>query len=350
MLRAFATLLLRELLRHPARSLSLLFASCAAAFALTAALTAALLVSGGVEDAISRLFPERRVLVRARPVDISFLRLEAGRLDDAALGRLRAQPTVERVLPQLSAAFPVSAIIEIPPGSGSGLATDAILHGAPRELLEGELAKGRRFDGAMGEPYPVVVSAFFLDLFNLGLAEASGLPKLSPAAVVGREFDLVLGSSTLAPSSGSARPRTVRCRVAGLTAQPALVGLTVPLETLAAWNAEFAPGRPALYAALHADARSAAELEALLDFVNEAGFRGEAALGTAERARSVAQGMLALAWLGAGLVGALAAAAVHGAAAGALRERRGSWGMMRALGAGRARVALLAASSTVSLC
>ena len=75
----------------------------------------------------------------------------------------------------------------------------------------------------------------------------------TPPAAKGREFTLILGESTIGATSPTAPVRHVRCRVVGLTPNPRLVGIAVPLDAVAAWNAEYAPRTSATYSALHID-------------------------------------------------------------------------------------------------
>jgi hypothetical protein len=116
-----------------------------------------------------------------------------------------------------------------------------------------------------------VVSRYFLDLYNLGLARANGLPLLNPHSLVGRHVTITLGASTvLGVSKNAPSPREVKGIVAGFTAQPAMIGLALPEEVVHALNQEFAPRLPAQYVTLVVQLKKGADRrEFLKDAANE---------------------------------------------------------------------------------
>src|SRR5690606_13813815 len=126
--------------------------------------------------------------------------------------RLRRLEGVEAVHPQMSADFP-SMVEASLPGMSADFSSEAAIFGVPESLIAAELPSGATFRAPDGAgPVPVMASAYFLDLYNLGIAEANRLPKITERAAIGREFDFLLGETTI--GSGSRRQvRTVRGRV-----------------------------------------------------------------------------------------------------------------------------------------
>jgi hypothetical protein len=109
-----------------------------------------------------------------------------------------------------------------------------------------------------------VASQYFLDLYNMGLARASNLPLLSPQLVLGRHVTLYLGESNLGLGASAQPSRAVRARVAGLSAQPALLGLALPADAVAAFNREYLPGKPRQYVQMVALLDKGADRKAVL--------------------------------------------------------------------------------------
>lgn len=333
-LGAWLWLLARELGRRPGRLVLLIFCLGVGTAVAGIATSVVDLLAHELEPRVRALFPDNRIIARAKPIDVSILRLEGPRITDATVTTTRALPGVGRVLPQLAASFPSSAIISF--GSfGGDFQTDIILHGVPRELVEGDLPKGEPFTAP--EPnskraVPVLVSAFFLDLYNLGLAESAGMPKLSPAAAKGREFTLILGESTIGASSPTAPVRHVRCRVVGLSPNPRLVGLAAPIDAVAAWNAEYAPRTSANYSALHIDLAQGADPAPVIAGLTELKLEATSDRDQREAFERISSAVQTLATGAALLIAALAGVGIGSTVAATIRERRGAWGVLRAAG------------------
>lgn len=346
---AWLWLVRREVAAQPGRA-ALIVASAGMAIAIaTFALGVAVSLQREVEPRISALFPERRVIAKARSTDVAFVRLGTGRIPAAQVDAARAMPEAERVMAQRGATFPVSARFAIP-GTDSMFATDVILHGVPKELIEADLlVPAMPFDlpASTRQPVPVLLSAFFLDLYNLGLADSMGMPKLSPFAAIGREFELALGESSVGLAESKATPRTVTCRIVGLTPHPSLIGLVAPEEALLAWNAEFGPAAAARDAsALHIDARTAGDVPAVVAQLGAMGLDAKAQGDVAERHRAaLASARLGLA-LGALVTLLLAAVGVGATSMAAFRERQPVLALHRATGLGaRGALGLVAGQS-----
>ncbi len=296
------------------------------------------------------LFPESRVVLRPARADVLFLRLEAPRIREEMAEQVRALDGVERVLPQLAAAFPVSAILDRP-NLDIYFETDVILFGVDEPLVEEGLGADQRFlpRESPDDPLPVVVSEYFLDAYNLGFAETAGLPRLSRHAVVGMEFQLILGESTIGLGEAGARPRTVRSRIVGLVSDPLLIGAIVPREELAEFNREFAaPGSQAGYAALHVDIESPEDFGRVEEFARANRMSARAQRDVLEGYLRIVRGV-EMGLLGAfGIVALLASVGLFTTTAAVIRDRRPAWGLHRATGLSGFWVLLLGSGHALS--
>jgi hypothetical protein len=152
-------------------------------------------------------------------------------------------------------------------------------------LVADALAEGQKWSWGIADgdaPCPVVVSRYWLDLYNMGMARAGGLPLLTPQAAVGRRFELVLGESVVGLAATEEPVRRLELQVVGLSAQPGLLGLVLPLEVVRGLNARYAPGRQRQYVELVAQLKPGADRDSFLSAAGELGLRPsrEEALGT----------------------------------------------------------------------
>lgn len=340
-------LLRRELFLRPGRQLTVLLAVAIAAAIGTLALGVARWMHREAVPQIARMFPEERLVAKAPALNVAVLRFEPFAIDEAMLARVRQLPGVARAIPQMSAAFPISASFQFT--ANDGFVTDVILFGVPRDLVEGDLDDSAVFAAPRaGAPVPVLVSAFFLDLYNLGLAESAGLPKLNAGAAIGREFDLLLGESTMGSGASRGKRRTVRCRIVGLTPNPQLVGLIAPIETLAEWNKEFATGK-AKYAALHIDLAPGQDAQETVAALTKLGLAVESLRAQQERLLSIARGVQGATLGFAALVLVLGVCGTAATLAATIRERRPVWALHRATGLSPWRLAILIALFGIAL-
>ena len=187
-------------------------------------------VPSAVFQELERAFPARRMLVKPRGVDLSILRLESGISVDA-IRQLEAVSGVARVYPVEPLRVPSSMRGDM---LDLTLQTDVIIWGVPTDLPEFSAGTPDRFRAVNwrdGEPLAMVVPSFYLDLYNSGLAAASGLPSISSAAAVGRRATLMLGTSTMVDTPAG-RARNLPGHVVGLTPSAQLLGVLLPIETV----------------------------------------------------------------------------------------------------------------------
>ncbi len=330
--RAWCFLVWRELAAHPGRALLLLFCVALSSMLAGLALHAIFYLRFEVRPHLLKLFPEERLVVRPGDLDIAFFKFETGKLSEPVRAEIEAMPDVAHVYPQMSADFPVMAEMRIG-RMDLDYSSDVIIFGVPGELIASDLPKGTEFTYTSDRrgPVPVAVSAYFLDMYNMGLAESADLPKLSASAAIGREFDLTLGASSLG-LAGTETPRTIRAKIVGLTQNPMLVGLVVPLEAMKEWNATYKPNEPIVYSVLHVDMRDPEAVSHVRETLVKKGFRVSTASDNLERLRKVVGGIEGFLFGAMILILALASVGILTTVAMSARERRPAWGLARATG------------------
>lgn len=341
--RGWVWLLAREVSAQRARLLILALCVALTGLVFGLAFSAVLYLRGEIRPRLRELFPERRVVVTPASSDVFFLKLEGPRITPGAVDQFRAMPEVARAYPQLSASFPVSADFEMQ-SLGVGFVTDIILFGVDFDLLRDTISPEawavheRQNDGAV----PVLISEYFLDAYNLGLAESSGMPKLSRSSVLGVEFDLLMGESTIGMGAVSAAPKARRARVVGMTPDPLLFGVTMPIEPLREANQRYTPRKQEAYAALHIDLASPEGQEAVREKAGELKLGFSAQADILERYLRVVGSIEGLLLAGLLMVVALGGVGVFATTAAALRDFRPRWGLYRAAGLGPGGVLVLA--------
>ena len=218
--------------RNLFRSFLDVFGLCVALFFLAVALFIALEIRPPLIEEIGRAFPEDRLIIKPKTIDLSIVKLNRTRLTSDILEKVKKIPAVNKVYPIQPLMIPVRAEGSI---FGQQLSTDVVVTGAPVSLASEDLASDAEFHHAQGsaeDPLPVVISRYFLDLYNLGVAESNNLPKFSEQSAVGRTFDLILGESTISGRLFEENSRTIVCRVAGFTPDVSLMGIVIPLESV----------------------------------------------------------------------------------------------------------------------
>jgi putative ABC transport system permease protein len=99
-------------------------------------------------------------------------------------------------------------------------------------------------EGKCSAPVPVLVSRYLVEIFDKSLAPAHGLPPIG-ATMIGRAeglvFQMRLGESLLGKAK-QGEVRVVKARLAGISRRAIDLGITMPLDVVKRWNAEYAGG------------------------------------------------------------------------------------------------------------
>ncbi len=289
-------------------------------------------LGAGLSNAVARLFPEADRTVEVVPPRLRLGGLFGGRLDEAAVARLRALPGVTEARRRLLFGAPASAVYD---GSFFGARLDVAIEvaaeGVERGALAAELPRDEPFSAAAGSPVPACVSSRLLDLYDGVFAPTRGLPRLTAGMLLGFTAPITLGRSLVAASRGPVE--TVPVRIACVSPRAMLAGLTVPLEVARAWNLrQGLPGDG--YTGVSLSVASPRELPAVEAAVRSLGFELNSGDREAAQAagRAAAVGATAFELLALLLV-VLATGGVFQLFSGAVRSRRREIGILRALGA-----------------
>lgn len=347
--RAWLWLLRRDVMSQKPRLAILIACITMTATIVGLTFSAVTYLRSEIRPRLRELFPERRVVVRPSSADLFFLRMQGPRITDREVEQFRALDGVAALHPQMTAMFPSSATFEMK-SLDVGFTTDIIMYGVDRDLISNDFGIKVDFPTKAGsaEPLPVLISEYFLDGYNLGLAESSGMPKLSRSAIIGVQFELILGESTVGLGEVKAAPMTIPARVVGLTKDPMLIGVVMPEETLREFNRRYVPDRDVTFAALHIDLESPENAEEVRKKASELKLTFEAKKEVLERYLKIV-GTLEMCLLGGlAFVLVLAAVGVFTTMAASIRERRPAWGLHRATGLGRAGILVLASGHALA--
>jgi hypothetical protein len=247
---------------------------------------------------LGKIFPldQLEVVPRSLDVDVGPLRLGASTfggdiIDDAKVKELEQIPGVEIVYPKMRLTVPSIAW-----GGeellGADLRTELVADGINPALVQKDVGRDFEFkdfdDPATAEPakpcteddecgehlycgypamtpltrrnedddtgrppagtpkvcrhyIPILASEHVVELYNGALRRSHGFPKLNPEAVLGFEFETVIGSSMVSTSN---KDRIVRERamLVGFSDKAIALGLTMPIGYVQRFNVEF--GQP----------------------------------------------------------------------------------------------------------
>lgn len=317
--------------------------NAAAAGLGAAALVFFLALGLGVSRAARAMFPADARLVEVVPSAVSLGGvLGGGRLDDAALARLRALPGVEAAHPRLMLRVPLT-IPRPPEGFADAWPAGAVLQvpavGLDPGLVAADLAPGLPFaPPAPGEPVPVVLSGRLLEIYDKTIAPAWGVRRLPPGlSVVGLEVPARVGYS-IVPRRSEPRVEEVRLRLVGLSDRVPLYLLGLPLEHVRALHAAYGK-EDAGYSQVTLVAARADDVPALAAAVRRMGFSvDESERAAAERVGTlVAVTTGALVFLAVAMC-ALAALAIAQSLSASVRGRAKEIAILQAVGAAPADV------------
>ena len=141
------------------------------------------------------------------------------------IDEIRELSGVSAVYPQIH--FPSISSVEIN-ALGLNLVSDAMIFGVEKGYIENDLLED---NWKIGDPYPVVLPARLLELYNLSIAPSQGLPSLNEEILLGQELTLYPGYSSFFPTNGS-RSNRVELRVVGFSDKTNLIGVTLPFEAV----------------------------------------------------------------------------------------------------------------------
>ncbi|HRR31479.1 MAG TPA: ABC transporter permease [Candidatus Sumerlaeia bacterium] len=332
-LRGYIFLIGRSIRRNPSRIIFNIISMAIGASILCAALTAYFSVREPLLRELGRAFPENRLLAKPKTLGLGPLQVNRSKLTGDVISKIRRIRGVTAVYPIQPLWFPVRAEGRI---FGEEISSDIVVSGAPPELVENSLSAGQSFAMPLpGEPLPVVISRYFLDLYNLGLAQSNNLPQLNESSAVGRTFSLVLGESTISGLVSVSKSKTIACKVVGFTPDVSLFGLIIPLEAVEKYNLWYAGREVSDYTQAQVEIADAREFDRIRLELSGLGLMVESNRNVMQYLKMIANiiSMIIMSLA----VGVLFLAAVNltHSERMALMERRGELGLLGALGATR---------------
>jgi len=288
---------------------------------------------GAIQKA-EALFPRSTIVVKPRSVDLMMFRFNAGALSDDVVEQLQKLEGVSTVARQLSLKMPLRAVGEI---LGHQVTTDAVVVGIDEAFVAKDLHQPQVFhyDPLSTTPIPCVVPRFFLEMYNLAYADSMGLPKINEAFALGKTFTLILGETyLLGGGDGSdGKHGELPCRVVGFTDNPLLLaGVLIPLNHAKVLNDWYRGNQPSAYTSLYVDVGELDKIEQVTSAIQSLGFTIESQRETVEKFLFVARSAIAAIFLFTALLVAIASLSVVHTVALSLYQRRGEFGLMRALG------------------
>lgn len=215
------------------------------------------------------------------------------------------------------------------------------------------IAPGARV-GACELPVPAVLNPLLLEVFNTDMAASLGIPRVAaPEAVVGLRFHLALGDSYFAADASRERQHIRQAVIVGFSTKAPELGLILPLDAVAGWNARF--GKVEQAARYDGAIVEVASNERLAGVIAEAEGMGLQLSRRARTARTFGTVVL-LVYLALVLIAlvvlATAALSIAHTFAILIHERRRDFAILRALGATRRAIAAIVwiEAATLGLC
>lgn len=280
-MRFFFHLLGRHLRQYPGRALTALFVLTVASTLMLALAGTGAALRFRLGGYLDELFPEEQLWLESARSSLGPVAFESKPITEETVEQLSRLPGVEQVWPIEPLRFPVSVSGNL---FGQELVSEAVIYGVPRELVADALKPDQPWGKATPtSPYPIIVSRYFLDLYNLGLARSQNLPLMSTGFVIGRHVTILLGRSAILGTAAAKPAREVRARVAGITSQPAMIGLAMPVELVREFNQEFATNPAPQYVSLVVRLKKGADRQAALAAVGKMGLTLSGGGTTGER-------------------------------------------------------------------
>jgi putative ABC transport system permease protein len=343
---------------------------------------------------LGKIFPldQLEVVPRSMDVDVGPLRLGASTfggdiIDDAKVKELEQIPGIEIVYPKMrltvpSIAWGGEALL------GADLRTELVADGINPALVQKDVGTGFEFrdfedpataeapkpcteddecgehmycgypamtklsrrneDDDDGRPpagtpticrhyIPILASQHVVELYNGALRRSHGFPKLNPEAVLGFEFETVIGSSMVSASNKDHIIRE-RAMLVGFSSKAIALGLTMPIGYVQRFNVEFGkPEDAQRYHSVIVMVPSKDDVASVAKAVEDAGLE-VADTGAEQAALLIAIFTLVFALVSVIIVGIAAVNIMH-VFFMLVYERQHEIGIMRAVGASRGDIA-----------
>ncbi|MFT3838534.1 MAG: ABC transporter permease [Myxococcaceae bacterium] len=298
-----------------------------------------------------KVFPVDTRLVEVAPPKVALGGLLGGKLDEAAVERLRALPGVEQAWRKMNLKVPaVSRYNGDFFGSRISMGLEVLAVGVDKGLIERDVHLGDFSDPGPDKPIPSIAAARLLEIYNKSFAPMRNLPALSPVMVEGFMFPVEINRSFVTASPpGKVIPGQMQ--LVGISDRGLLAGVMVPLDTIKRLNAELGQDVTA-YTGVTLLASSSGEVPRLAAEIRKMGFgvddqerRMAENAGAAVALTTTAMGLLSA------LICLLAAINIAHALSASVRARAKDLGVMKAVGASKRdiRAVVLAEAAVLGL-
>ncbi|MEW6282579.1 MAG: ABC transporter permease, partial [Candidatus Eremiobacterota bacterium] len=220
-------------------------------------------LAGGVERILTRRIVgslPNRIRVQPSSFKIGPVQLSDS-IDAEMVAKLRALPGVVAAYRQARLPQPCQLYASY---GGHSVVTDMIVEGVDPGLVAAQIGRGKSFEPRPNEKgeYPAVFPLAAVEIVNAGISIHTRLPTLTPSALIGRSFTLLVGSSSFSPGHGVQRP----CEIVGVSDQIGVSGPAVPMALLEEWN-----GKPLTCYAVTLEVASPGFVEPVARAVDELG-------------------------------------------------------------------------------
>jgi len=201
-------------------------------------------------------------------------------LDEKSLRAIRRLKGVKDVVPFLALKIPMQARISL---FSLSYRSDLMSIGIPYRYLKKDIS--REFRSLWKKPdlekrIPVILPRAILNIYNQGMAEANNLPKLSEQSVIGLNFLLLFGRSSLKQLEDYSRTTAV---IAGLTEEVNNLALIIPYRAALYYNKKYIENYRPRYLSLFVRSRDHASLLRVSKRIRAMGFTVEVKKGLSKQ-------------------------------------------------------------------
>ncbi len=202
------------------------------------------------------------------------------KLDSGAIRSMRRLKGIKDIVPFMALKIPMQARISM---FSLNYRSDVMSIGVPYRFLRKDIPRRMRRDWInpkFNEAMPVIIPRSILNIYNEGMAEANGLPKLSEASVRGMTFSLLFGRSSLKVLEEYSRTTAV---IAGMTEAVNNLAVIVPLSAAIYFNKKYIPDYHPEYLSAYVKVRDHASLLRISKIIKKMGFHVEVEKGLSKQ-------------------------------------------------------------------
>lgn len=214
---------------------------------------------------------------------------------------------------------------------GFGMTTDILVFGAPKGLIEGDLANKNVWDRTT-EPYPVIIPRKLINAYNVLIANPQNLPTIGEKDLIGKQLSYYPNHSTFFTTS-TAQTAPIKLEVVGFSDKVNLLGITMSDKIVEELNNKYSDGNTGNYLDLFVETDSFGDVPRVAQEIEKLGYSTEYYQKDLERL----SGQLAKLSVSLGIISfiifLLAGITIVSNFLASIIERRREIGLFRAIGA-----------------